>query len=82
VPVETRLARRLLDLARLFGGDVSVGRPVTIPVTQSELATMAGTSRQTCNRILHQMAEDGVVLLQRGRTEVVDPAALHRLAAG
>lgn len=76
LPVETRVLRRLVRLA-----DIYVGRPSrAIPLTQDDLATMAGTTRQTVNRVLGQAQEEGLVTLARGRIVVDDPTALAKRA--
>jgi CRP-like cAMP-binding protein len=82
VPVETRLARRMCDLVSVYGTAADGATPATLvlPLTQADLASMAGTSRQTCNRILRKFAAEGVVQLDRGRTEVTDLQGLRRLA--
>jgi CRP/FNR family transcriptional regulator, cyclic AMP receptor protein len=77
VPAETRVLRRLALLAELY--DTS-GRSVVIPLTQDDIATMAGTTRPTTNRVLKAVEEDGVIVLARGRVEVVDRELLARRA--
>jgi CRP-like cAMP-binding protein len=77
VPAEKRVVRRLLDLARLYGD----GRAGTvIPLTQEDLASVAGTSRATVNRVLGQVTESGGVTVSRGRITVTDPTAVERRA--
>lgn len=79
VPAETRVRRRLLDAAAAFG---TVEPEVTIPLTQDELASMAGTSRATVNKVLRDEEKLGAVRLGRGKTTIVDPDALRRRAHG
>ena len=75
VSAETRVLSRLGELAHLYGD----GAPATvIPVSQAELAGLAGTSRATVNRVLRAEMKRGTIRLQRGRITVVDPAALAR----
>ena len=52
--------------------------PVTLPLTQEEIAGLAGTSRATVNRVLRQEEGRGTVSLGRGRTVLLDVAALAR----
>jgi CRP/FNR family cyclic AMP-dependent transcriptional regulator len=78
LPVDRRLRRRLLELARLYGSD-GAGE-VEIPLTQAELASMAGTSRATANQILRAEEQAGTLELGRGRLLVRDRAALARRA--
>ena len=65
--------RRLLELDSVFERG-------PVAVTQEEIATMAGTTRPTVNRVMQDLAEAGLVELGRGRFTVVDPAALARTA--
>jgi CRP-like cAMP-binding protein len=44
---------------------------VEIPLTQEELAELAGTTRATMNRILRDEQRRGNLELQRGRTIVL-----------
>lgn len=74
---DQRVVRRLVDLTALYDrGD----RPVVIGVRQEDLATMAGTTRPTANRVLHQLVDAGAVALHRGRIEVRDPDAVRAKA--
>jgi CRP-like cAMP-binding protein len=71
VDAETRVRRRLAELARAYDDGV-------VPLTQEDLAAMAGTSRATVNRVLREEERLGTVALSRGRTAVLDLAALER----
>jgi CRP/FNR family transcriptional regulator, cyclic AMP receptor protein len=75
VPAEKRVLRRLSELARVYGnGDGEV----LIPLTQEDLATMAGTSRATVNRVLGDAEKAGIVAVGRMKISVVDRAALEK----
>jgi CRP-like cAMP-binding protein len=74
-PVERRVLRRLAELSALYAGRDSV-----IPLTQEQLAEMAGTSRATVNRVLREEQARGTVELRRGRTAVLDSDAIARRA--
>jgi CRP/FNR family transcriptional regulator, cyclic AMP receptor protein len=78
VPAETRVFLRLADLLRVFGGETT---GTAIPVTQSDLAAMAGTTRPTVNRALKAAQSAGAILLGRGRIEVIEPRVLEQLTA-
>lgn len=80
LPAETRVRRRLLDVARAYAGDGS--DTASVPLTQEELASLAGTSRATVNKVLREEQEQGALELRRGRTTVLDAAALERRARG
>jgi CRP/FNR family transcriptional regulator, cyclic AMP receptor protein len=64
VDAETRVRRRLVDLAETYEAGV-------VPLTQEDIAAMAGTSRATVNRVLREEAKLGSVALARGRTTVL-----------
>jgi CRP-like cAMP-binding protein len=76
VPADRRVWRRLAELASLYGGE----QPVIVPLTQDDLAQLAGTTRPTANRTLRAGEADGVVQLARGSIEIVDLDALQKLA--
>jgi CRP/FNR family cyclic AMP-dependent transcriptional regulator len=71
VDAETRVRRRLVELAATYEGGV-------VPLTQEDLAALAGTSRATVNRVLREEASAGAVTLARGRTTVLDLDGLER----
>ncbi len=79
LPAETRIRRRLLDVARLYG-DALDG--TVIPLTQEVLASLSGTSRATVNKVLREEQEAGALELARGRTTLRDVAGLERRAGG
>lgn len=72
LPVEKRVLRRLVELAELYGSDDA---KVVIPLTQEELAGLAGTTRATVNQVLRAEQEKGMIKLGRGKTTVLDRAA-------
>ncbi len=82
VSAEKRVRRRLLEVSGGYTpperGEVEDTEPRLVPLTQDDLADLAGTSRATVNRVLRMEQEKGAVKLGRGRTEVLDPAALSR----
>jgi CRP/FNR family cyclic AMP-dependent transcriptional regulator len=64
LPVGARIQRRLIDLAERFGRPVPGGTVVGLTLTQEDLAALAGTSRESANRELR-------ILVQQGRVEVI-----------
>ncbi|MEA2126242.1 MAG: family transcriptional regulator, cyclic receptor protein [Solirubrobacteraceae bacterium] len=76
VPADRRVLKRLAEIAALYARD---GVPETeVPLTQEDLADLAGTSRATVNRVLRAEQERGTVRLRRGRTVVLDRERLSR----
>jgi CRP/FNR family transcriptional regulator, cyclic AMP receptor protein len=78
VPAEKRVLRRLSELAGVYAGDR--GGETVVPLTQEDLATMAGTSRATVNRVLGEAEKAGLVAVKRMKISVVDPQALEKRA--
>jgi CRP/FNR family transcriptional regulator, cyclic AMP receptor protein len=74
LPVERRVIRRLGELAEMYA---AAGE---IPLTQEELAEMAGASRATVNAVLRQEQERGTIELRRGRITVTKSEELARRA--
>jgi CRP/FNR family transcriptional regulator, cyclic AMP receptor protein len=72
-PVEQRVHRRLLAFADAIDDADSDG---WVALNQSDLATFAGTTRSTANRVLRRAERRGIVELGRGRIRVVDRDAL------
>jgi CRP-like cAMP-binding protein len=77
--VDRRVYRRLLELARSYGGsDGDSDGTATIPLSQTQLANLVGATRPSVNQVLQRLAELQVVGLSRSRIEVLDLAALER----
>ena len=72
VPASTRILRRIFETASLYGTGL-------IPLTQDEVASMAGTTRPTVNRVLRAAESAGAVDLARRKIRVVDAERLQRL---
>jgi CRP/FNR family transcriptional regulator len=73
-----RLASRIVRLAGPLPEESDGSVRVPWPYTQSELAGMIGGSRQSVNRLLADLADEGLVRLERDVLVVADP---QRLAA-
>jgi len=71
-----RLAARLVRLAaeREAAADGSVRLQPTL--TQAELASMVGCTRQSVNKVLGQFADEGLIRLGRDGIVVIDPDGL------
>lgn len=77
LPAERRVLRRVAELAQLYARD---NGPIEVPLTQEELAGLAGTSRATVNSVLRDEERRGTVELRRGKTVVLDGDAIARRA--
>lgn len=78
MPVEQRVRRRLVELVEVYERDVA---GTVIPLTQEDVAGLAGTARGTVNRVLRQEEALGSLLIGRHRLTVIDAQALSRRAA-
>lgn len=74
---ETRVFRRLAELSTRFPDD---GGAVVIPITQDDLAGLAGTTRPTTNRVLQEAVRRGAIVLGRGRITLLDLDDIERSA--
>jgi CRP/FNR family transcriptional regulator, cyclic AMP receptor protein len=75
VPSDRRVLRRVCELAEIYSHG---GEEIVVPLTQEEIAELAGTSRATVNRVLRDAERRGAVELRRGKTAVLDLDALAR----
>jgi CRP/FNR family cyclic AMP-dependent transcriptional regulator len=76
--VNRRCARRLLDAAAMFAGKDA--DEVIIPITQDDLAGLAGASRPTVNQVLGQLHDARIVSTGRGTITVHSVKALRSFA--
>jgi CRP-like cAMP-binding protein len=78
-PLERRVIRRLAALAVTFGPAESAPvAPVTIPLTQDELAELVGGTRPSVNQVLRRLVDQGQLEVGRGRIVVTDLEALRQ----
>jgi CRP-like cAMP-binding protein len=75
LPVAVRLARRLVMLSGGLGDTLDHTRRV-VTVSQEQLASMLGASRQTVNAALKDLEARGLLKLAYGQVELVDPTRL------
>ena len=69
VPAPIRVCRTLVQLAKLYADDQD---EVVIPLNQSDIANLAGTSRETVSEVLREEQASGSLKLGRGKVRVVD----------
>ncbi len=73
LPAEKRLLRRLCEVAEFYRRSDGA---MEVPLTQEQLAELAGTSRATVNRVLRDEVERGTIELGRRKTTIRDLQAL------
>ena len=72
VPAPRRVLRRVAEAAGMYGDG-------GIPLTQDEIASMAGCTRPTVNRALRSAEEAGLLDLARRRIRVLDVGGLREM---
>src|SRR3954454_5343263 len=73
-----RLATRLARLAQEAEPNAQGEIHLPWPYTQSDLAAMIGGTRQSVNRLLSELVDDGLVRIERESLIIVDPDLLAR----
>jgi CRP/FNR family transcriptional regulator, cyclic AMP receptor protein len=73
VPAEVRVLKRLISLCGVYDRDEG---DVVIPLTQEDLAELAGVTRPTANRVLKKEERRGTLTLTRGSITVIDKDGL------
>jgi CRP-like cAMP-binding protein len=76
LPADTRVVRCVARMYAIF----SVDTDGTIPLTQADIASMAGVTRSTANRVLKAAQAKGVLRAGRATLEVLDVGRLQHLA--
>ena len=74
----SRLAKKLLYLAKLHGQQTPQGLRINIKLSQQELGNLVATSRESINKQLRAWQEQGLLQVQQGYITVVDPKGLAR----
>jgi CRP-like cAMP-binding protein len=77
--LETRLGRLLLRLARDYGAPTNRGVRIEVKLSQKDLSTLVGSSREKVNKQLREWEEARVLGKENGRILVLQPAALGSL---
>lgn len=77
VSVDKRVLRRLLEVAEAYGAH---GAEAVVPLTQQDLAGLAGTTRPSTNRVLRAAEEAGLLSVSRGQVRLLDTNGLAKRA--
>lgn len=78
----TRLARKLMELADRHGAPEPAGIRVAMPLTQSDLASMLGATRESVNKALSRFRQNGLIRWEQGQLVIVDVDGLRDEARG
>jgi CRP/FNR family transcriptional regulator/CRP/FNR family cyclic AMP-dependent transcriptional regulator len=77
--VSSRLARKLLELARQRGVAKPDGVQINMALTQSDLAGLVGATRESINKALGTFRRQGYILTKQNRIIIVDTDALRHV---
>jgi CRP-like cAMP-binding protein len=77
----SKLAARLLYLARKYGRTTQDGIDIDIKLSQENLASLLATSRQSINKELRWMVENNIVAIEYSKVTIFDLQALEHLSA-
>jgi CRP/FNR family cyclic AMP-dependent transcriptional regulator len=75
----TRLGRLLARLASDYGVPVRSGTRIEVRLSQKDLSTLVGASREKVNKQIRQWEEEGVLSKDGGRMVIADAQALPSL---
>ncbi len=77
LPVPQRLARKLMELAQDYGRVEPAGVSINTTLTQTQLASLIGATRESTNKALRDFRQRDWIVLKNGRIIILDPAALR-----
>jgi len=80
--ISTRFARRLVELAQRHGRRKGEGEPLEIDLrlTQKDLASIVGTTRESINKELKVLREKGLVTTEGNTLQILDLERLEKRA--
>jgi CRP/FNR family cyclic AMP-dependent transcriptional regulator len=78
--VRTRLARELLRLAERYGTPTESGAKIDLGMSQADLASLIGTSRETLNRALNRLRDEEIIKIAGRNVELTNMEKLQGIA--
>jgi CRP-like cAMP-binding protein len=81
-PVVMRLARVIYKLGSTYGEDAPEGVVVSVPLSQADLGSLAGTTEQSVRRALATLREDGLVCPHYRKLIITDIYRLREMVDG
>ncbi|MBE2223468.1 MAG: Crp/Fnr family transcriptional regulator [Anaerolineae bacterium] len=79
--VSQRLARKLMELAQNYGQAQANGVYINITLTQSDLASLIGATRESINKNLRDFRRHQWIRIEQGQITILDPDALRAQVA-
>jgi CRP-like cAMP-binding protein len=78
--IEQRVAKRLVELANMMG--IRAEDTVAVAISQAELASLAGTRRETVSKLLAKFEKEKILASRRQRIVIIGWDKLNRIASG
>lgn len=78
--ISIRLAKKLLDLAESTGKEADEGILLDISLTQKELGDMVGATRESVNKELKNLREEGLIHVSGNRITILDMEGMEHRA--
>lgn len=78
--ITTRLAKKILDLGNTFGVQEEGRTRIGVKVTQKDLASMIGATRESVNKQLKSLRTQGFIRIDEGTIEILDREKLEQKA--
>jgi CRP-like cAMP-binding protein len=75
--IAQRLARKLMELAQNYGRVEKNGVRINMTLTQSDLASLVGATRESINKSLRDFRQREWIYLEQGHITILDPDALR-----
>lgn len=72
-----RVVHQLITLSARYGVTVGGATSIELRLTQDDLASLSGTTRETVNRVLASLRDQGLIQVERARVRILDPARLQ-----
>ncbi len=81
LPIPQRLARKIIELSQNYGRVQGEGVLIDMLLTQANLASLIGATRESTNRSLRKFQKNVWILYKKGYITVLDPDALREQIA-
>jgi CRP-like cAMP-binding protein len=76
--ITARLAKKIMDLSQAFGVEERDGIRIAVRMTQKDLASMVGATRESVNKQLRVLRELGLLVFSDGHVKILDPTGLAK----
>lgn len=73
-----RVCKQLLELSELFGRETNGNIEIELKLRQQDFASMVSATRESVNRTLSGLEEEGVIRLERQHITILRPEVLRR----